>query len=148
MTPEKNRATKCSVIPQEATIGGHKFNLLDLSRCHFEGEGWNKITHADWLAEGERRFGKNPSDWKFVCASCGHIQAIGDFRQYKDRGATPETAAQLCIGRFTGAKGAFDPAKYKPCNYTVNGLFCLAKTVVVMEKGAQQPVFEFAEAAA
>jgi hypothetical protein len=145
--PEKKDRT-VSVIPQEASFrGGQTFNLLDFSRCRFDGEGWNKITHADWLAEGERRFGKNPSDWKFVCPSCGHIQAIGDFRQYKERGATPATAAQLCIGRFTGAEGAFDPAKHKPCNYTVNGLLCLAKTVVVMDDGVEQAVFDFAEAA-
>ena len=136
-----------SVIPQEATIGGHKFNLLHLSRCHFEGEGWNKITHADWLAEGERRFGKNTDAWKFVCPSCGHIQAIGDFRQHKDRGATPDTASQLCIGRFTGAEGAFDPRSTSPATTPSTGLICLAKTVVVMENGAQQPVFDFAEAA-
>ena len=146
MTTKENDR-RVSVIPQEATIGGQKFNLLNLSHCRFDGEGWNKITLAEWLAEGERRFGKSPFEWKFVCPSCGHIQAVGDFRQFKERGANPDCAAQLCIGRFTGADGAFDPAKYKPCNYTVNGLLCLAKTVVVLENGVEQAVFEFAEAA-
>lgn len=136
---------RSSVISQTAEIAGKKFNLLDLGHCKHEGGGWKRFTHEEWLAEGERRFGKDFSDWKFVCPSCGHVQAIGDFRQYADRGATPESASQCCIGRMTGAQGAFDAEKFKPCNYTVNGLFCLAKSVVVFPDGNEQAVFEFAE---
>lgn len=134
------------VIPQEATIGGKKFSLLDLGHCRFDGTGWTKLTYDEWMAQGRARFGENTDLWRFVCPSCGNIQEIGDFRKYKDRGAVPDCAAELCIGRFTGAEGAFDPAKYKPCNYTANGLICLCTTVVVFPNGDQQPVFEFAPA--
>lgn len=59
---------------------------------------------GEWLAEGERRFGADRLKWRFVCPSCGHIQAVEDFRPFKSKGATAETAYFNCIGRYSGAK--------------------------------------------
>ena len=107
----------------------------------------SRMTYGEWLQEGERRFGADRLKWKFVCPSCGHVQAVEDFRPHKAAGASAESALQECIGRYQGAKGAFDSAKFKPCNYALFGLFRLEHVEVVVE-GQTEPVrvFEFAEA--
>ena len=55
------------------------------------------IPHAMWLAEAERRFGKDPLRWRFVCPSCGHVASVQD---YKDVGAPVECVGFSCIGRW------------------------------------------------
>lgn len=59
-----------------------------------------RMTVEEWNAEGIRRFGLNQFLWKFVCPMCGNVQSAHDFRAYKDRGATPNSANQVCIGRY------------------------------------------------
>ncbi len=105
-----------------------------------------RMTKAEWMAEGTRLFGPNTDKWRFVCPSCGNLAAIEDFRQYKDRGATPDSATCQCIGRYTGAKGAFDAKKFKPCNYAGYGLFRLSP-VVVLDGDKEILSFEFEGAA-
>lgn len=107
-----------------------------------------RMTADEWRVEGERRFGADPLKWKFVCPSCGHIQAVEDFRPYKAQGATADSAFQQCIGRFTGAGGAFDATKWKPCNYAIYGLFHLQHVVVIHENGSEVKAFSFADAEA
>lgn len=92
----------------------------------------------EWIAEAERRFGKDIKNWRFRCPVCGHIQSIGDFEPYK---VTPNTAFFSCIGRWDGHIGS----KKSPCNYTLGGLFNLAKVYVIDEEGARHPVFDFDE---
>jgi len=38
------------------------------------------MTYTEWKAEGQRRFGKNKLNWRFVCPSCGHIASVQDWR--------------------------------------------------------------------
>lgn len=83
------------------------------------------ITYAAWMDEGNRRFGPDNRSWKFVCPVCGHVASIGDFEQYKDQGATMNSATCECIGRYTGA-GDFKPKGQGPCNYAGYGLFRLS----------------------
>ena len=59
-----------------------------------------EMTHEEWTAEAERRFGKNAHDWKFVCPSCGHVASV---RDWKEAGATEGEVAFSCVGRRTGA---------------------------------------------
>lgn len=105
-----------------------------------------RMTREEWLKEGERRFGADQLKWSFVCPSCGHVQAVEDFRPYKAAGATTNSAFQECIGRYTGAKGAFDASQFKPCNYALFGLFRLEHVEVAVEE-QREPVrvFQFAE---
>ena len=103
-------------------------------------------TLAEWLAEGERRFGPNKLKWRFKCPACGHVQAVEDFQRYKSQGATAETARFNCIGRFQGAKRrAFGGVGEGPCDYTSGGLFDIRPTVVVSDDGQEHKSFEFSD---
>jgi hypothetical protein len=105
-----------------------------------------KYALAEWRAEGERRFGPDYNLWKFVCPSCGNVASVGDFREHAKTGASPNSATEVCIGRYTGASGAFDPAKHRPCNYAGFGLFRLSPVRVIHEDGHESHCFAFAEA--
>ena len=116
-----------------------------------------EIPIKDWLAEGERLFGKDEKDWKFVCTNCGHVQSGKDFIELNENGISDVKASTVvffsCIGRFDlripedeiGTIYDLKDNKKSPCNYTNGGLFCFAKTVVVDENGKRTPVFEFAK---
>ena len=85
-------------------------------------------TAAEWRAEGERRFGPHPEDWKFKCPRCGRINTGQEF---KDAGAKPDSMYCECIGRHDKTKG---------CDWAAYGLFDICTTEV-----EGQPVFDFAE---
>ncbi len=87
----------------------------------------------EWMAEGERLFGKDMLRWKFVCPMCGHIQTPEDFRQYKDKGSDPNSATSECIGRYTGAGDSINGSQ--PCNYAGYGLFRLSPVRVTSPEG-------------
>jgi hypothetical protein len=100
------------------------------------------ITHAEWLAEGERRFGTDKTAWRFVCPACGHVASVAD---WKAAGAPEAAVAFSCVGRWTGAKReAFGDGK-GPCNYTGGGLFALNPVTVSLESGGSITAFELAE---
>src|SRR5690606_42004973 len=110
----------------------------------------SEFTLAQWLAEGERRFGPNQLKWRFVCPACGHVQAVEDFRPYKDRGGvTAETVRFNCIGRYCGPNpdaGLNGTGKEKgPCDYTSGGLFDLRPVTVVKPSGERIRSFAFAD---
>lgn len=106
-----------------------------------------RMTLAEWRAEGQRRFGDDQLKWRFKCPACGHVQAVEDFRAYKDKGATADSANFNCIGRYGGAKrGAFEDKGPGPCNYTSGGLFNISPMVVVTEDGKEHRGFDFADA--
>ena len=97
-------------------------------------------TEKEWQDEGERRFGKDQFQWKFVCPACGNTQSTEDFRVYKIIGATPNDAYQQCLGRFSDG--------LPNCDWASFGFFRGPSFV----KGGgddpekQIPVFNFAEA--
>jgi hypothetical protein len=110
------------------------------------------MTHDEWMAEGKRRFGEDFYNWKFVCPICKNVASVGDFAKYKDRGATPDSATQVCIGRFTDSKFVAFPAEGqklgKPCNYALFGLFRLPGVIVTgspYTEGKDRMAFAFAE---
>jgi len=109
------------------------------------------MTRDEWLEEGRRRFGEDFMAWKFVCPICGHVQSVADFREYKDQGASPDSATFHCIGRYQeSCRRAFgdykEDGKPGPCDYTAGGLFRLAP--VHIDVGTDEPrhAFAFAEA--
>lgn len=85
-------------------------------------------TLQEWLAEAERRYGKNYENYKFKCPHCGNI-ASG--KEFKDAGQNPKAMYCECIGRYVKDKG---------CDWTAYGLFDICKVYV---DGI--PVFEFAD---
>lgn len=100
------------------------------------------MTVEEWHAEGERRFGKDYSRWKFKCPSCWHVASV---QNWKDAGAPEGGVAFSCIGRYTGATGrnAFKQAG-GPCNYTGGGIFKINPITVIEPNGYEHRIFEFA----
>lgn len=97
-------------------------------------------SYEAWLAEGTRRFGKDPGAWRFVCPVCGYIAKVKDWRLL----GAEEAAAFSCVGRWTkGATEAFS-GKPGPCTYAGGGLFRLNPIKI---EGLSGKVFAFAEAA-
>lgn len=104
------------------------------------------MTKEEWLAEGKKRFGEDMMKWKFECPGCGHIQAVEDFRQYKEKGADPNDAYQECIGRYADGKSWMygHPAKTGgPCDYAGYGLLRISP-ITVIDNGKETLSFAFA----
>jgi len=102
--------------------------LEDIQEQHAEV---TVMTKEEWMAKGTHLFGADPFKWRFVCPSCGHIQTPEDFRPYKDKGASPDTAWFNCIGRYDGHEYVVILSGKSPCNYTGGGLFCFNPIKVV-----------------
>jgi hypothetical protein len=83
--------------------------------------------------------------FRFVCPICGNEAAVEDFRPYKDKGATSNSATCECIGRYAGAGPAFGDKRHKPCDYAGYGLFRLSPVRVKIESGEEIHCFAFAE---
>ena len=104
-----------------------------------------KYTLIEWREEGNRRFGDDIEDWKFVCPACGRVNTGQEF---KDLGATPDDSYTTCIGRHNG-KGV-TPNKSDPkygCDWAAFGLFgTMGKgDIVVTDDGKETHIFAFAE---
>ena len=120
-----------------------KIHIINLDTRMPEGKGTKNLTKKEWEKEGNKLFGSNEFNWKFICPSCGNIQTPEDFRKYKGDGATPSDAYFKCIGRFIdGCEGSMDNEK-SPCNYTQGGLLILSQIIVTDDKGKQHKVFDF-----
>jgi hypothetical protein len=104
-----------------------------------------RMTIDEWQAEATKRFGDEPGNWKFVCPICKNVAAVDDFKPFKDRGATPDSARCECIGRYTLPKGKAIADEGKPCDYAGYGLFRLSP-VVVVDGERESHSFAFAEA--
>lgn len=102
------------------------------------------MTHAEWLAEGERRFGPDKRQWRFKCPCCGHVATTLD---WINAGASAEAIAFSCVGRWSGAKReAFSTTRREgPCDYAGGGLFRLNPVRVTDEEGKEHDVFAFAD---
>ena len=109
-------------------------------------------THEEWLAEGKRRFGENYDDWKFSCPICKHVASIGDFRQYIDKGASEQSAATECIGRFLPKDPTLAPNRRRlpdggeACDWCSYGLFRASDCIsITFPDGHSAVAFPFAE---
>lgn len=115
-----------------------------------------KMTHAEWLDEGERRFGTSVRDWKFVCPICKGVQSFADFDAL---GVPLDTIRKVvnfsCVGRwmpdapeaFAMGRGKAKRPRPTPethCNYTLGGLFGVPGVLVEFE-GKEVASFAFAE---
>jgi hypothetical protein len=86
-------------------------------------------TLEQWEAKGKELFGDDYYQWKFICPICKNVAAVKDFAEYKNLGATPNSAYQECIGRYTG--GRQGPFK---CDWCAYGLFPGPVTILDGEK--------------
>jgi hypothetical protein len=105
------------------------------------------MTYDRWMAEGKRRFGEDFDKWRFVCPICHNVAAIGEYRPFKDKGASADSAVQECIGRYTGtpfkAFGNSAKERGKPCDYAVYGLFRFPGVIIEMPDGVKRMAFAF-----
>jgi len=100
------------------------------------------LTLVEWEAEGEKRFGKDTMNWKFVCPSCGHVWSKKD---WKDAGAGEGEVAFSCVGRhLLNPKDAFGNDG-GPCNYAGGGLFRINPVRITDIPGGEDAyLFDFA----
>lgn len=102
------------------------------------------MTHAEWVAEGDKLFGHDTDAWRFECPVCKHVASVGD---YKAAGAPEAAVAFSCIGRWLeNARPAFEERGVGPCTYAGGGLFKLNPVTVVDLGGRKHHVFAFAAA--
>jgi len=101
------------------------------------------ITKAEWMAKGTDLFGADFMNWRFVCPACKNVATVEDFKRYKDKGATPDSATCNCIGRYDGHMDV-DMGKGKPCNYAGFGLLNLCP-VTIKDEGKEISSFAFDE---
>lgn len=125
----------------EDDLKAHIINLAD----PLDEKQASNMPVAEWMALGKKLYGEDMLKWKFKCPSCGHIQTPEDFRPFKDKGASPNTAYFDCIGRWLPEATGTMFNKKSPCDYTLGGLFKLSTRVVVDEKGARHATFMFAD---
>lgn len=102
-----------------------------------------KYTQEEWKAEGVRRFGPDPKQWKFVCPVCKYVAKVEEWIEVGARDA----AAFSCVGRWRkesrdALRGGDEPG---PCNYAGGGLFRLNPVTVVYPDGKEMDSFAFAE---
>ncbi len=104
-----------------------------------------KISHEEWIKEGESLFGKDKKNWKFKCPNCGNIQSYHDF---KEKTSIKEENIEgvvyfSCIGRWIKDSEGTITNKSSPCNYTNGGLFDFSKVRVIDKEGKEHSAFEF-----
>lgn len=111
-----------------------------------------ELTLNEWRERGKKLYGPDVTKWKFRCPSCGNIQTIGEFCNLPN--VRPSNTFIMCIGRYknpglkqleTRRMKTSIFSTEKPCLYSIYGLFNLAETVIVNEKGKKWYVFEFAD---
>ncbi len=102
------------------------------------------MTHAEWHAEGVRRFGDDEMKWRFVCPSCGYVASPED---WKSVGAPESEVAFSCLGRHVSTpRQAFGELGQGPCDYAGGGLFRINPVEVQFEGDKVERFFAFAEA--
>lgn len=99
------------------------------------------MTEHEWRAKGLELFGKDMTQWRFVCPACGHVATPKDWH---DAGAEEGAMAFSCVGRWTGA-GPKEKDKPGPCNYAGGGLFKLNPVEVTFDDGRKVKLFAFDE---
>lgn len=104
-----------------------------------------RMTKQEWLDKGKQLFGDDMMQWEFVCPSCGHVQKVEDFRPFKDKGATPNSALIECIGRYDGHMENDIGSGKSPCNYASYGLLNFNRVTVIEEDGTEHRCFAFKE---
>lgn len=101
------------------------------------------MTSEQWHREGERRFGVELLNWRYVCPMCGHIACGRDFEAI---GVSPMNGAMECIGRYY-RRGRAVEGDSSGCNWTAAGLYGIPNgkgIVVVLNDGRAFECFDFA----
>jgi hypothetical protein len=113
-----------------------RMNVIRFAPGMTEEPTADAIPLEEWRAQGAELFGDDYFAWQFQCPACGHVAKVGDFEQYKNQGATHESATEECIGRYQEGSR---------CDYAGYGLFGLSPVRVLLPNGKARRSFAFAK---
>lgn len=94
-------------------------------------------TTHEWNEEGERLFGADRGEWRFVCPMCETVASIADYRGLH---ATPKQIGRQCIGTLLPEVRALGSKATGPCNYKADR----DAPVRILDDGESEPAFDFA----
>lgn len=80
-----------------------------------------EMSKEEWLALGEKLFGKDKNKWQFICPSCARVQSPDSIRADMLKGIRSLRFGILETGDIISAHQA---CYAKECNWLANGLFC------------------------
>lgn len=95
-----------------------------------------RLSYEDWIKKAKELFGKDSYNWRFKCASCGHIQSINSMLEHNPLLKAKDFENSIyfnCEGRTNEGYG---------CDWSLGGLFHVHKLEVEFN-GKNVPVFEF-----
>lgn len=101
------------------------------------------LDYSEWIQEAEGLFGDDPTEWKFECVRCGHVQSVGSVQERNPHLSQAEIAKWVfysCEGRINDDVG---------CDWSLGGLLQIHEREVRFrdeESGWRQksPVFDYA----
>lgn len=102
------------------------------------------LTQDELVALAIERFGPDPTNWAFVCPSCGDVAVASDFPDGSD------SLGQVCVGRHLGALDRDRPEttnrnqRGRGCDWAAGGLF-RGPWFVATAEGREIPAFALAE---
>ena len=97
------------------------------------------IKLKDFIAEGEKSFGKDRKKWQFICPSCKTKQSFEDFKNHTEVKSKDiqDYLGFSCIGRYTKEKIG--------CDWTLGGFLRIHELEVETLDGEKHPRFELAD---
>ena len=87
-----------------------------------------QISKDDWLAMGERLYGKDTENWEFKCLFCERVQSAKSIREEQKKGVVSKRYGKLKKG------DDFSPELCcygQDCDYVANGLFTSGVLVIL-----------------
>lgn len=111
---------------------------------------WTRISHEAWLAEGQARFGLDPTSWRFLCPSCGQVQTRTDFLKLGMSLRLVDTVIGFsCIGRWNVRNRSFvvnycEQSEGYGCTYAGGGNINISPYTVLLPDGSERPTFGYA----
>lgn len=94
------------------------------------------LTTHEWNEEGERLFGTDRGEWKFVCPFCETVASISDYRSLN---AAPKQIGRQCIGTLIPEIRELGSKATGPCNYKADS----CAPVRILDDGESEPAFAF-----
>lgn len=95
------------------------------------------MTTHEWNEEGERLFGADRDEWKFICPFCQTVASVADYLSVK---ANPKQIGRQCIGTFVPEVRDLGSKATAPCNYKADSCAPLR----ILDDGESEYAFSFA----
>ncbi len=96
-----------------------------------------EVPYEQWEKKGIELFGTDKKNWKFKCASCGHIQSINSVFEHNPSLNKKEIGRWIyiqCEGRTNKGHG---------CDWALYGFIKIHTREIIEEDGSRTLCFEF-----